>query len=152
MINADRHLPLGLTAGAVPNDSVAARNSCHGSSQQNSLETQAALNSQLRHVKAACDRRMTLRNQGGVWTLDLWTGGSVITSFCLFAFRVPKGLVEAFQPDYLVEIESGDAASYGIAFPAKRILAIEDLTARDDRGRCKIGTDLRSVCDDRERR
>jgi hypothetical protein len=64
------------------------------------------------------------------------------------AKTILKGLVEAFQPDYLVEIKSGDAASYGIEFPAKRILVIEDLTARDDRGRCKIGIDLRSVCDD----
>src|SRR5580692_3184187 len=64
------------------------------------------------------------------------------------AKAVLKGLVEAFQPDYLIEIRSGDAASHGIAFPAKRILAIEDLTSRDDRGRCKIGIDLRSVCDD----
>jgi hypothetical protein len=59
-----------------------------------------------------------------------------------------KGLVEAFQPDYLIEMKPGDAASYGIAFPGKRILSIDDLTARDDRGRCKIGIDLRSVCDD----
>ncbi len=59
-----------------------------------------------------------------------------------------KGMVEAFQPDYLVETKPGNAASYGIAFPARRILAIEDMTARDDRGRCKIGIDLRSVCDD----
>ena len=50
------------------------------------------------------------------------------------AKAILKGLVEAFQPDYLVEIKPGDAVSYGIAFPAERILAIEDLTARDDRG------------------
>lgn len=59
-----------------------------------------------------------------------------------------KGLVEAFQPDYLVETKPGHAASYGITFPVKRVLTIESLTARDDRGRCKIGIDLRSVCDD----
>ena len=59
-----------------------------------------------------------------------------------------KGLVEAFQPDYLVELKPGAAASYGITFPEKRILAIDDLTARDERKRCKIGTDLRSICDD----
>ncbi|MGA7848397.1 MAG: hypothetical protein WCA13_04755 [Terriglobales bacterium] len=59
-----------------------------------------------------------------------------------------KGLVEAFQPDYLVELKTGAAASYGIAFPEKRILAIGDLIARDEQGRCKIGVDLRSVCDD----
>jgi hypothetical protein len=59
-----------------------------------------------------------------------------------------KGLVEAFQPDYLVELKPGVAASYGIGFPDKRVLANEDLNARDERGRCKIGVDLRSVCDD----
>jgi hypothetical protein len=59
-----------------------------------------------------------------------------------------KGLVEAFQPDYLVELKPGAAAAYGIAFPDKRILAIEDLSARDERGRCKVGIDLRSICDD----
>ena len=59
-----------------------------------------------------------------------------------------KGLVEAFQPDYLVELKPGAAASYGITFPEKRILAIGDLIARDEQKRCKIGIDLRSICDD----
>ncbi|HZQ20281.1 MAG TPA: hypothetical protein VFA90_16325 [Terriglobales bacterium] len=59
-----------------------------------------------------------------------------------------KGLVEAFQPDYLIELKPGAAASYGITFPDKRILTIDDLSARDERMRCKIGTDLRSICDD----
>jgi hypothetical protein len=59
-----------------------------------------------------------------------------------------KGLVEAFQPDYLVELTRGAAATYGIVFPSERILAIDDLGARDDGGRCDIGIDLRSVCDD----
>jgi hypothetical protein len=64
------------------------------------------------------------------------------------AEQMLKGLVEAFQPDYLVELKLGVAASYGIGFPDKRVLAIEDLNARDERGRCKIGVDLRRVCDD----
>src|SRR5207248_6490426 len=59
-----------------------------------------------------------------------------------------KGLVEAFQPDYLVELKPGVAAAHGIAFPEKRIVGIDDVTARDERKRCKIGTDLRSICDD----
>jgi len=59
-----------------------------------------------------------------------------------------KGLVEAFQPDFLVELVPGAAASFGILFPDKRTISIDDLTGRDDRGRCKIGIDLRSVCDD----
>ena len=59
-----------------------------------------------------------------------------------------KGFVEAFQPDYLVELRPGAAASFGILFPEKRILTIEDLSARDERGRLRIGIDLRSICDD----
>jgi hypothetical protein len=59
-----------------------------------------------------------------------------------------KGLVEAFQPDYLIELKPGAAVSYGITFPEKRILAIEELTERDEQERCKIGLDLRSICDD----
>ena len=59
-----------------------------------------------------------------------------------------KGLVEAFQPDYLIEVKPGTIASYGIAFPDKRTLSIDDLISRDDRKRAKIGIDLRSVCDD----
>jgi hypothetical protein len=42
---------------------TASRNYCHGTSQRNSTQNQAALHSQLHHVKTACDRRMTLRNQ-----------------------------------------------------------------------------------------
>ena len=64
------------------------------------------------------------------------------------AKAILKGLVEAFQPDYLVELKPGAAASYGITFPEKRIVAIEDFSARDERERCKIGIDLRSICDD----
>jgi hypothetical protein len=59
-----------------------------------------------------------------------------------------KSLVEAFQPDYLVELKPGAASSYGITFPEKRILGIDDLSARDEQGRCTIGMDLRSICDE----
>jgi hypothetical protein len=59
-----------------------------------------------------------------------------------------RGLVEAFQPDFLFETKPGQTVSYGIEFPLRRIVPIEELTARDDRGRCKLGIDLRSVCDD----
>lgn len=59
-----------------------------------------------------------------------------------------NGLAEAFQPDFLVETNAGDAVSYGIAFDPNRTIPIDDLTARDERGRCKLGVDLRSVCAD----
>ena len=59
-----------------------------------------------------------------------------------------KGLVEAFQPDYLVELTRGAAAGFGISFPDDRILAIGDLIERDENGRCKIGVDVRSICED----
>ena len=52
-----------------------------------------------------------------------------------------KGLVEAFQPDYLIEVKPGTLASYGIAFPDKRSLSIDALISRDDRKRAKIGID-----------
>jgi hypothetical protein len=59
-----------------------------------------------------------------------------------------EGLVEAFQPDFLVETMPGQEASYGIGFPAGRIRPIDDFSKRDERDRCKIGIDLRSVCED----
>ncbi len=58
-----------------------------------------------------------------------------------------KGLVEAFQPDFLVETKPGQTVSYGIGFPPDRVIPFSDLTARVD-GKCKIGVDLRTICDD----
>jgi len=59
-----------------------------------------------------------------------------------------QGFVEAFQPDFLVETQPGQVAEFGIDFPVKRIRSMTELLARDEEGRCKIGIDLRSVCDD----
>jgi len=59
-----------------------------------------------------------------------------------------NGLVDTFQPDFLIETKPGQIAKYGIDFPSKRSGDIAELEARDERGRCKIGVDLRSVCDD----
>jgi hypothetical protein len=59
-----------------------------------------------------------------------------------------NGLVDAFQPDCLVETAPGQAAAFGIEFPPKRIIQLADLTARDDRNRIRVGIDLRSICDD----
>jgi hypothetical protein len=59
-----------------------------------------------------------------------------------------EGLVEAFQPDFLIESKPGQAALYGVGFPAGRIRPIDDFAKRDERQRCEIGIDLRSVCDD----
>jgi hypothetical protein len=38
------------------------------------------------------------------------------------AVEMLKGFVEAFQPDYLVEVKAGAAAKYAISFPSQRIL------------------------------
>ena len=62
------------------------------------------------------------------------------------ALDMRKGLIEAFQPDFLVEMKPGSAADLG--FPQARVLPYEDLLAVDPQGRRKIGTDLRSVCDE----
>jgi hypothetical protein len=59
-----------------------------------------------------------------------------------------NGLVDAFQPDCLVETAPGQTAAFGIEFPSKRIIQLSELTARDDRNRTRVGIDLRSICDD----
>jgi hypothetical protein len=58
------------------------------------------------------------------------------------------GFVEAFQPDFIIETKPGQAAACGIDFPKKRTRSISELLERDEEDRCKIGIDLRSVCDD----
>jgi len=57
-----------------------------------------------------------------------------------------NGLVDAFQPDFLVETKHGAAA--GLVFDGNRIISMEQLTSRDDRGRCAFGIDVRSLCAD----
>jgi len=54
-----------------------------------------------------------------------------------------QGLIEAFQPDFLVEMQPGSAGS--LDFPRSRVIDINTLLSRDDRGRCLIGIDLRSI-------
>src|SRR5258708_1945709 len=57
-----------------------------------------------------------------------------------------QGLVEAFQPDFVVEIESGSCT--GLKFPRGRVITLDQLLSRDDRGRCTFGVDVRSVIAD----
>ncbi len=59
-----------------------------------------------------------------------------------------KGLVEAYQPDFIVETQAGQAAASGIDFPEKRLITTDELMSRDERGRCNLGIDLRTVCND----
>jgi hypothetical protein len=54
------------------------------------------------------------------------------------------GLVEAFEPDFLVEMHPGLAA--GIAFPEKRIIGVDDLFRRDEHGRGGFGLTMIEVC------
>lgn len=60
------------------------------------------------------------------------------------ASQLVNGLVDAFQPDFIVETKAGLAT--GIQFDSKRIISMEQLAARDDQGRCGYGIDIRSVC------
>ena len=55
-----------------------------------------------------------------------------------------NGLIDAFQPDFIVDMKPGLMA--GIQFDGKRIISIEQLTARDNQGRCSYGIDVRTVC------
>lgn len=57
-----------------------------------------------------------------------------------------NGLIEAFQPDFLVEMKAGTAADLG--FSQTRVISYQDILTVDDQGRRKIGIDLRSVCDE----
>jgi len=59
-----------------------------------------------------------------------------------------NGFVEAFQPDYIVETRAGQCKQYGLNFPENRITSFAELISRDEQGRCNIGVDLRSVCED----
>lgn len=59
-----------------------------------------------------------------------------------------NGFAEAFQSDYVVETRAGQCKEYGLDFPEKRTTSIVELLSRDDQGRCLIGVDLRSICED----
>lgn len=56
-----------------------------------------------------------------------------------------NGLLGAFQPDFVVETTPGLADS--LEFDRKRLISIQQVTTRDDEGRCVYGTDIRTVCD-----
>lgn len=59
-----------------------------------------------------------------------------------------NGLIEAFQPDYVVETRDGQIKEYGVNFPEMRSISFAELLARDEQNRCQIGIDLRSICHD----
>jgi hypothetical protein len=60
------------------------------------------------------------------------------------AAEMVGGLIDGFQPDFVVETKPGLAT--GIDFPAERIISVEQLVSRDAHGRCSYGIDIRSVC------
>jgi hypothetical protein len=64
------------------------------------------------------------------------------------AKRMINGLVEAFQPDFLVETRDGQCQKFGVEFPEKRTTSFPELISRDEQGRSRIGVDLRSICHD----
>lgn len=57
-----------------------------------------------------------------------------------------NGLVEAFQPDFIVEMESGSTT--GLKFPRGRVITFDQLLSRDEQGSCAYGVDVRSVIAD----
>lgn len=61
------------------------------------------------------------------------------------AAKMIDGLIEAFQPDFVVE-STPDTAKR-ISFPAERVIRLEALLEPDDVGRRSIGIDLRSVAE-----
>jgi hypothetical protein len=58
--------------------------------------------------------------------------------------ELTAGLLEAFEPDFLVETHEGLAA--GHSFPAQRVIAIDDIFRRDEQGRGGYGISLIDVC------
>ena len=60
------------------------------------------------------------------------------------ANEMVNGLIDAFQPDFIVEMKQGIAAPF--RFPSSRVISMEQLTTRDEHGRCSIGIDMRSIC------
>lgn len=58
--------------------------------------------------------------------------------------QLMAGLVDAFEPDFLVEMQPGMAS--GFAFPKKRIIGIDDLFRRDEQGHGGYGMTLVDVC------
>lgn len=62
------------------------------------------------------------------------------------ATALVQGLVEAFQPDIIVEMEPGSTAF--LNFPKSRTITFDHLLSRDDRGSCSYGVDLRTIIAD----
>lgn len=62
------------------------------------------------------------------------------------AIEMRRGLLEAFQPDFLVEVTPGSAD--GLGFASDRVVPFRELFGSDSSGRRSIGVDLRSVCRD----
>ncbi len=54
--------------------------------------------------------------------------------------------MDAFQPDLIVESEEGLAAF--LNFPERHTITLDQLLARDERGACNYGVDLRTIVSD----
>jgi hypothetical protein len=54
------------------------------------------------------------------------------------------GLIDAFQPDFIVETKPGLVNE--TQFSSDRIISMEQLVARDEHGRSLFGIDIRSIC------
>jgi hypothetical protein len=62
------------------------------------------------------------------------------------AAALVRGLVDAFQPDIIVEVEPGSATF--LNFPKSRTITLDQFLGRDDRGGCNYGVDIRTIIAD----
>jgi hypothetical protein len=97
----------------------------------------------------------SLKTRGSLqYDRRLFVQGSAVIVVCrdycnkLSAKTMINGLIEAFQPDYVVETRDGQIKEYGVNFPEMRSISFAELLARDEQNRCQIGIDLRSICHD----
>jgi hypothetical protein len=60
------------------------------------------------------------------------------------ANELVNGLIDAFQPDFIVETKPGIASKFDRA--GRRLIQMAQILARDDDSRCTYGIDMRSVC------
>lgn len=58
--------------------------------------------------------------------------------------QLRDGIIEAFEPDFLVETQAGIAAE--MEFPKERIIGFDDLFRRDEHGRGGYGLTLVDIC------
>lgn len=91
---------------------------------------------------------------GGIYNIIIPVFKSLPNKYRDRPFKSPpvksvlQGLVDTFQPDFLIETKEDQSKAFGIEFPEKRTGSIQELLSRDERDRAQFGIDLRSICDE----